>query len=98
MANFSLDLWVKNVFSAIPRQQHYAHVYLILAWNEEYPKRIDQNGYIHLLNGMKSYVEKVPKPYNIKVKTLIKILRKLEKKKTGYLKLIKTMMIFSIWT
>ncbi|CAG8849923.1 20806_t:CDS:2, partial [Gigaspora margarita] len=25
MANFSLDLWVKNVFSAIPRQQHYAH-------------------------------------------------------------------------
>ena len=42
MANFSLDLWVKNVFSAIPRQQHYAHVYLILAWNEEYPTRIDQ--------------------------------------------------------
>ncbi|CAG8787367.1 6955_t:CDS:2, partial [Racocetra fulgida] len=41
MDNFCLNLWVKNVFSAVPKMQHYAHVYLILAWNEEYPTCID---------------------------------------------------------
>ncbi|CAG8701030.1 21643_t:CDS:2, partial [Cetraspora pellucida] len=86
MDNFCLNLWVKNVFSAVPKMQHYAHVYLILAWNEEYPTCIDHNGYIHLLNGMRLYAEKFPKPYNVKVKTLMKILRKLEKKKSGIFK------------
>ncbi|CAG8779809.1 13822_t:CDS:2, partial [Cetraspora pellucida] len=87
MDNFCLNLWVKNVFSAVPKMQHYAHVYLILAWNEEYPTCIDHNGYMHLLNGMRLYAEKFPKPYNIKVKTLMKILRKLEKKKSGIFKI-----------
>ncbi|CAG8465771.1 21694_t:CDS:2 [Dentiscutata erythropus] len=78
MAKFSLNLWVKNVFSAIPKHQHFAHLYLILTWNEAYTRHTDHNGFIHLLNGMRHYVKEVPKPYGIKIKTLIKILRKLE--------------------